>query len=406
MKQDRMRRLAISLFVAVPIFAILLIETEAFGAVFSEKPSSTLGKETIERGIVILVEFPDVTHNVTRDFVQKKFSRQLNGYVKEMSYNKVTLDVDVTQRWYTMSQSISDYRISSRNLEVDKTRVRKLIDDVIDAADKDIDFSSYSFVAIYMGAEVSEYGMIGLCGYPGMLGWSRSDAFTTKSGQLIKGGVAIFSFQAHLGTLFHDIAHILGGVKDGNRMVPCLYDHDLQAEPGPMRETFIGSIINLGFWDPMSCHYYKREIPPPGISSWTRIRLNWIDEAKIKVVTPGTETDVILGPLENGSSKILAIKIPVSETSYYLVENRQPVGFDKNLPGSGILIMYADDTIPECRHGNAPVKLMNADPSVPNLEGATFDIGEKDTFQDNKNRFKIQIKEKKAGSYKIHISGL
>jgi len=209
-----------------------------------------------------------------------------------------------------------------------------------------------------------------------------------------------------MGTLFHDITHILGGVKEGKRMVPCLYDHDLQAAPGPMRETFIGSIINLGFWDPMSCHFYKREIPPPGISSWTRIRLNWIDEAKIKVVTPGTETDVILGPLEKGSAKILAVKIPVSETSYYLVENRQPIGFDKHLPGSGILIMYADDTISECRHGNTPVKLMNADPSVPNFEGATFDIGAKDTFQDNKNRFKIQIKEKKAGSYKIHISGL
>ena len=218
--------------------------------------------------------------------------------------------------------------------------------------------------------------------------------------------MAIFSSQAHMGTLFHDITHILGGVKEGKRMVPCLYDHDLQAAPGPMRETFIGSIINLGFWDPMSCHFYKREIPPPGISSWTRIRLNWIDEAKIKVVTPGTETDVILGPLEKGSAKILAVKIPVSETSYYLVENRQPIGFDKHLPGSGILIMYADDTISECRHGNAPVKLMNADPSVPNLEGATFDIGKKDTFQDNKNRFKIQIKGKKAGSYKIHISGL
>jgi len=98
MKQDRMRRLAISLFVAVPIFAILLMQPEAFGAVFSEKPGRTLKNETIEHGIVILVDFPDVTHNVTRDFVQKRFSRQLNGYVKEMSYNKVTLNVDVTQR--------------------------------------------------------------------------------------------------------------------------------------------------------------------------------------------------------------------------------------------------------------------------------------------------------------------
>ena len=323
-----------------------------------------------------------------------------------MSYNKVSLAVDVTKRWYTMPKSISQYRISSRNLEVDRSRVRRLIDDALNAADEEVDFSKYSFAAIFMGAKVTDYGMVGLCGYPGMLGWKTKDLLKTKSGQLVEGGVAIFCFQAHLGTLFHDVAHILGGVKGGKRMVPCLYDHDLQAKPGPMRETFVDSTINMGFWDPMSCHFYKRELPPSGISSWTKMRLNWIDQSKIKVIKPGQEAEVVLGPLEDGSSEILAVKIPISETTYYLIENRQPIGFDRNLPGSGILIMYADDIIPECRHGKAPVKLMNADPSVPHLERAAFDIGRKDSFQDNENKIRIQLKEKITGSYKILISPL
>ncbi len=239
-----------------------------------------------------------------------------------------------------------------------------------------------------------------------MLGWSAVDVIRSKSGQQVNGGVAIFSFQAHLGTLFHDIAHILGGVKGGKRTVPCLYDHDQQAKPGPMRETFVDSTINMGFWDPMSCHFYKREIPPPGISSWTKMRLGWIDPSKIKVVKPGREAEVVLGPLEDGSSETLAVKIPISETAYYLIENRQPVGFDRNLPGSGVLIMYADDNIPECRRGKAPVKLMNADPSAPHFEAATFDIGGKDSFLDNKNKIRIQLKEKIADSYKILVSFL
>ncbi len=189
-------------------------------------------------------------------------------------------------------------------------------------------------------------------------------------------------------------------------MVPCLYDHDLQAKPGPMRETFIDATINMGFWDPMSCHFYKRNLPPPGISCWTKLRLNWIDPSKIKVVELGEPAEFMLGPLEDGSSVILALKIPISETSYYLIENRQPIGFDKNLPGSGVLIMFADDTIAECRHGKAPVKLMNADPSVPHLEGAAFDIGKKDTFQDETHKIKIHLQEKIEGSYKILISQL
>ena len=136
------------------------------------------------------------------------------------------------------------------------------------------------------------------------------------------------------------------------------------------------------------------------------MRLNWIDQSKIKVIKPGQEAEFILGPLEDGSSETLVVKIPLSETTYYLIENRQPIGFDKNLPGSGVLIMYADDNIPECRHGKAPVKLMNADPSVPHLEGASFDMGKKDTFQDKMNRIKIQLKEKMGASYKILFSPL
>lgn len=117
-------------------------------------------------------------------------------------------------RWYTMPHPVGHYRISSRNLEVDKTRVRALIDDALSAADRDVDFSRYSFTVIFLGAKLADYGMIGLCGYPGMLGWMAEGALKTKSGQVVHGGIAIFSFQAHLGTLFHDVAHVLGGVRD------------------------------------------------------------------------------------------------------------------------------------------------------------------------------------------------
>ncbi len=393
MNDNKMNHISFIVCILTSLLIFSMMQTIAFG-------------ETVEKGIIILVEFPDVQHNVNRDFVQKRFSRHLNDYVKEMSYNKVSLKIDVTKKWYTLPYSVSQYSISSRNLEVDKSRVKKIIDDALNAVDRDVDFSQYSFTAIVMGAKVTEYGMIGLCGYPGMLGWGTEDVLKTKSGRLVKGGVAIFSFQAHLGTLFHDIAHILGGVKGGKRMVPCLYDHDLQAKPGSMRETFVDATINMGFWDPMSCHYFKRELPPPGISSWTKMRLNWIQPSKIKVIKKDEKAEFILGPLEDGSSEILAVKILISDDTYYLIENRQPLGYDKNMPGSGVLILYADDRIAECRYGKAPVKLMDADSSVPHLEGAAFDIGKRTSFQDEMNRIRIDLKEKIGNSYRILVSPL
>jgi hypothetical protein len=358
---------------------------------------------TVEKGMILLVEFPDVKHDVTRNFVTERFFDKLNWYVQEMSYGKVSIGGQVTEQWYKMPDSISHYRISSRNLEVDKSRVRKLIDDTLDLVGRDVDFSKYSFSAIFMGAKLQDFGMIGLCGYPGMLGWGSDAVLKTRSGQVVKGGVAIFSYQAHLGTLFHDVAHILGGVKGGKRMVPCLYDHDLQAKPGDMRETFVDAIINMGFWDTLSCHYYQRDMPPPGISSWTRMRLNWMDPSRVKVVKPGEKAEILLGPLEDKSSETLVIKIPISETTYYLIENRQPIGFDKNLPGSGVLIMYADDSIPECRHGKTPVKLVDADPKVPHLEGAAFDMGKRDSFHDEKSGVHIKLLNKTGGTYKILV---
>ena len=195
----------------------------------------------------------------------------------------------------------------------------------------------------------------------------------------------------------------LGGVKDGRRMVPCLYDHDLQAKPGPMREVFVDALIHMGFWDPMSCHYYQWGVPPMGISSWTRIRLGWMDPSRIKVVKPGESLECTLSPLAGTSGDTAVIKIPLSDSTYYLLENRQPVGSDRNLPGSGVLIMYADDRIAECRRGESPVKLVNADPSAPHLEGAAFDVGKKSVFEDRKNRIRIAIKEKAGSDYRIRI---
>jgi hypothetical protein len=355
------------------------------------------------RGLVILVEFPGTPHKVDRAFVEDRFFGKLNRYVQDMSYGRACIGGEVTPHWYMMPHPLSHYRISSRNLDVDKTRLKSLIGDVFDAVDADIDVSAYDFIAFMLGAQQQEYGMIGLCAYPGMLGWQAERPLRSKSGKPVRG-VAIFSYQAHLGTLFHDVAHVIGGVMtDGKRAVPCLYDHDLQARPGPLRETFVDSVINMGFWDPMSCHYYKRDAPPPGISSWTKLRLGWMPDDKVAVVRPGETREILLGPLEDSRSGTLAIRIPLSATTYYLVENRQPIGADRVLPGSGVLIMRADDSIAECRHGRAPVKLVDADPSVPHLEGAAFDLGKRDRFTDTASGITIELLEKVGQSYRIRV---
>jgi immune inhibitor A len=358
----------------------------------------------VVRGLVVLVRFADSDASPVRAALERRFNVQLADYVREMSYGNVALAVDVTERWYGMPRPVAHYRISPRNLQVDKSRVRALIDDALAGVGPGVDLSRYSFVAILMAAGLRDYGMIGLCGYPGMLGWQGGDAPRTRDGRTVPGGVAIFTYQAHLGTLFHDIAHVLGGVRDGRRLVPCLYDHDLQARPGPLRETFEDALVNMGFWDPMSCHYWRRDAPPPGISSWTMLRLGWLDDSRVRTVRAGEEAEVVLGPLRDASARTNAIRIPISASRYYLVENRQPLGYDRNLPGSGVLVLFADDAVAECRHGQAPVKLVDARPSLPRLEGAAFDAAGKNVFRDAANRVTVRIEEQFGDAFRVHVS--
>jgi len=249
---------------------IIIFIAAALIICFFSRATTTQSKEEDKaicqkkKGLVILVEFPDVFLPVDKEFARERFNK-LDFYVREMSYGKVCADLDIAG-WYKLPDSVKKYSISPINLRVDKSRVIKLIQDSIDAADEKNDFSRYSYVVLFLGASFQQYGMVGLCGYPGMLGWQQETVFKTKSGQVVPGGVAIFTYQAHLGTLFHDIAHVWGGVSEGKRVLPCLYDHDLQVKYPTHATGFANALINMGFWDPMSYHFIKRRITPPGIS--------------------------------------------------------------------------------------------------------------------------------------------
>jgi len=48
-----------------------------------------------------------------------------------------------------------------------------------------------------------------------------------------------------------------------------------------------------------------------GLSSWTKIGLNWIDETKIALIPAGQTATVKLDPLSDQNAATLVIKIPI-----------------------------------------------------------------------------------------------
>jgi M6 family metalloprotease-like protein len=356
----------------------------------------------IKKYVVILADFPDVERKLSIDKLSGRMLDFVSDYFSTASYKKLNFEGIMTRR-YVLPHPVGYYRISAHNLEVDRSKVLSLVSDVVNAADADIQFSKDLYVMIALGATQNEYGMIGYSAVPGMLQFSSDSPITTQSGEEIVNAV-VFCENAHLGTFIHDTLHMLGGVIDGKRMTPCLYDQDLQTTANN-EEDWAKILINMGFWDPLSSHFpYDRSLPPSGLSSWTKLRLNWIDPAQIVLVRPGETTTVRLDPLAGEAGATLVVKIPLSDSTYYLVENRQPVSADANLPSSGVLVLYADDRVNEARHGNAPVRIMDANPGVPYMNDAAYDIGRNSVFIDSTNGVAVVLLRKDGLIYEIQVT--
>ena len=143
----------------------------------------------------------------------------------------------------------------------------------------------------------------------------------------------------------------------------------------------------------MSQHFIERTKPPQGVSSFTKIRLGWISSDQVIRINPGSTQCAFLSPLSK-KGETLTVKIPLKRrwsdnwNHYYLVENRQLIGYDRLLPDSGILILKVS---PDIMEGSGTVKIMDADPDSPYFSHATFKLSEnnRNSFIDKENNVAI-----------------
>jgi len=157
---------------------------------------------------------------------------------------------------------------------------------------------------------------------------------------------------------------------------------------------------HVGPWDILSQHGIRtgEGLRPQGMTSFTKIRLGWIDEPRISTVGVGESVRVVLSPLVHGDGKTLVVRLPIDESRYYLVENRQQEGVDRDLPSEGILIMKVDERISE---GQGPVRVVNAHPDVKHFGAAPFRSGE--TFRDEEHGITVAVLRKDGHDYAVSI---
>lgn len=154
-----------------------------------------------------------------------------------------------------------------------------------------------------------------------------------------------------IGTFVHEFAHVLG-----------LVDH---------YDTGYGGGFHPDIWDVMAAGSYNdNQNTPPAFSAFERAELGWLEYTDITPATPG-----LLNVHElQASNSALRLVVPDTEgREFFIFENRQQRGWDRTLPGHGMLVWHIDRDL-ELWHTNKA----NADAAHQRI-----DIVEADRVQTN-----------------------
>ncbi len=124
----------------------------------------------------------------------------------------------------------------------------------------------------------------------------------------IQGALDCNNNPMDIGTFAHETGHIFG--------IPDLYDTD-------------GSCNGIGNWSLMASGSWNTQQSPAHMSAWEKAELGWL----VPTLLTGPTNNLSIPEVETNP---VAYQIAVGNGEYFLIENRQPVGFDQNLLTCGL----------------------------------------------------------------------
>ncbi len=355
-----------------------------------------------QKTIVILVRFSDQSNSTTSNHVANILS-SMNNYYSEDSYGTtslVTTMIPSSAAWYLLPQTMSWYGVDSAQSD------NQLVNDGLQAAQNaGIDLSQYKFASIvhagndeamtHVASDIHSYT---IQGYP----------FATGPLTSIKISTSVVAESDPMGVYAHESGHLLG--------LPDLYDLTGSIDPV---NNFVGywEIMSLGEWNPNTGNPLIAPGTYPSLHSvWTKLQLGWLSGPQIANVTSGNAKNITLSNLEQSSTGVQVVKIPIAynadgKMTYYLLEMRSKLGtydpylpFPSSYPGAGLLIYYANDSIAP-GHGN--LKLVNAHPgqslSYAPFGPCTSPCVSNNTFWDRTNFVKVIISSTNSTAFSLTV---
>jgi immune inhibitor A len=320
----------------------VIIPPEAFPA---GTPLATIRSAAADRAplrgtvrvAVILVDFSDKHMAATTQHFQDLFFStgvlphgSVREYYSEVTNGLITLDGTVVGP-YRMPQTLAWYANNGSGIGKNGTAFRSptLAHDAAVASDAAINFAPYdndgngfvdAFIVVHAGSGAEQTGSLGDI-------WSHKSTLASAyntDGTKIYGYLTIPE-DAKIGVSAHELGHLLFGFPD-------LYDTDYSSE-------------GIGNWCLMAGGSWNGggDIPAHP-SAWCKANQGW---ATVTNVT--TNGSLTVHAVESSHSVYRLWQNGGSGSEYFLLENRQPVGYDTALPGNGLLLWHVD----EAQAGNA-----------------------------------------------------
>lgn len=300
-----------------------------------------------KRGLVILVQFSDLSfkdgHDVTlynRILNEENFTSDLgfvgsvHDYFSDQSNGVFNLSFDIAGP-VTLPNGYAYYGGDDENARNPNAKnIGEFVQSAIEAVDGDIDFSKYDWdndgevdqvFFLYAGRGQASGGGDDTI-------WPHEWKLTGALGNTLTcDGVTINTYACGcemfsdtqiegVGTFCHEFSHCLG--------IPDMYD------------TYDSTNGNYGMmtWDVMDQGSYNgNTFIPAGYTGWERMYAGWKEPVELTEATSVND----MKALENGGD-IYIVRNDANSDEYYLLENRQLVGWDAGLDGKGLLIVHVD----------------------------------------------------------------
>ncbi len=293
--------------------------------------------------LAILVDFSDNVASTSATYFDSLIfdsaGATIRDYFDEISYGQldiVTDDLPSNIGWVRAPQTYAYYVDSGYGTDSPyPNNSQGLFRDLIDAVDPQVDFSQYDnnndgavdvVMIIHAGRGAEKSGSVNDI-------WSHKWALYGTSGPVQRDGVwlADYTVQAEyhnapgdmtIGVYSHELAHGFG--------LPDLYDIDNDA-------------YGIGDWGLMS---YGAWLGPTGHGespahpcAWSKIEMGFLSPT---VVANNLDSQAIPN-VQFNQSVFRLWNAGTIEDEYFLVENRQKIGYDAYLPDEGLLIWHIDD---------------------------------------------------------------